>query len=227
MQEVPGKRHPLLPSFISGFHVDLEPVSVGAFREFIQAGLYGQQTDEEKREIQERIWTEKGMVWLESQAWRPPELRSPAPHRDRLPIRDVSWFDAVAYCHWRTYRAACVLGHESECEFCYPLEGGRPALDCGFRLPTKAEMDMINMCPPIRESAGLSRQLLEWCSDLCDAGSNNMPTYGTMPKSDPVGVIGKDYLLYDLRCPGQWRVAKPGERVATSTFRCVCRRGSS
>lgn len=68
------------------------PVTVGQYRQFIEADGYRQ----------DAFWTAEGLEWRESVRRTEPESWNEAiwTGRANLPVVGVSWYEAVAYCRW-------------------------------------------------------------------------------------------------------------------------------
>lgn len=105
--EVPQRMLPL-PDFRIGRY----PVTVGQYRQFLEAGGY----------YERRFWTGAGWSWRQNGNVSQPscwaEDEGEWVSDDNLPVVCVSWYEAFAYCRW--------LAEET----------GRP-----YRLPTEAEWE--------------------------------------------------------------------------------------
>ncbi len=92
-----------------GFFMDRYPVTNARYRAFVEAGGYGRR----------KYWTAKGWAikeqngWTEPRFWRNYNFNAPD-----QPVVGITWYEAVAYCHWLAERT------------------GKP-----YRLPTEAEWE--------------------------------------------------------------------------------------
>lgn len=119
---------------LASFYMAPHEVTVGAFREFVEATGY--QTTAE-REGGAQIFTDQGMVQDSSACWHRVNFWQGENH----PVVGVSWYDAVAYCNWLSVRD----GYEP----CYSGSGTATQWDQtadGYRLPTAAEWEYAARC---------------------------------------------------------------------------------
>lgn len=95
---------PAYTAAVAGFRIDRTPVTVGAYREFLEAGGYQDA----------RWWTPEGWAWRQAEAVERPMFWSPdgtirrfdrleEPREDQ-PVMNVSWFEADAFARWRGAR---------------------------------------------------------------------------------------------------------------------------
>ncbi|HUR18730.1 MAG TPA: ergothioneine biosynthesis protein EgtB [Acidimicrobiales bacterium] len=125
---------------LARFWIDTVPVTCGAYREFIEAGGYGQR----------RWWTDDGWSWRQEaelahpQFWQPEGagswsvLRFGARRDLRLdePVQHVCWHEADAYARWRGRR----LPSEAEWEVAASIgpDGGKRRFPWGDARPIEA-----------------------------------------------------------------------------------------
>ena len=86
------REQPHHPLTLTGYFIGMLPVTVGEYRAFLNAEGYHRP----------RYWTNAGWTWRESVRREQPAFWSDArwSGENRLPVIGVSWFEAVAYCHW-------------------------------------------------------------------------------------------------------------------------------
>ena len=137
--------------------------------------------------------------------------------KETQPIVNVSWDDAVAYCHWlssktdKHYR----LPTEAEWEFAarggtkskgYPYSGGTaPDSVSWFSGKTVGPMHVATKLPNELGFYDMTGNVWEWCSDFYDAGY-----YGVSDKENPTGPAqGK---FYSIR-GGAWDIGAKNCRI--------------
>lgn len=121
---------PLHTVSVDGFLIATHELTVGEFRQFVEATGY--QTTAEKRGNASVYVVGVGSVKDSTANWQSPGF----PYNDRYPVVLVSWIDAVHYCNWRSEQE----GYES----CYSFQGEEVTCDfskSGYRLPTEAEWE--------------------------------------------------------------------------------------
>ena len=118
------------PVTVSTFAIAKFDVTVGEFRAFADAADY--KTSGEADGTGGFIST--GSKWEQKAdaTWRKPNF----PQTEQNPVVLVSWYDAVAYCNWRS-------AQEGE-KPCYTIRGAKVSCDFGangYRLPTEVEWE--------------------------------------------------------------------------------------
>jgi formylglycine-generating enzyme required for sulfatase activity len=92
------------------YQIGEHPVTVGQYRPFVEVGGYAEP----------RFWTGSGWSWCQASGRQEPDLwREPRwAGDDRLPVVGITWFEAVAYCHWlrQAVGLPCRLPSEAEWE---------------------------------------------------------------------------------------------------------------
>ena len=157
---------------------------------------------------------------------------------DDLPVEQVSWFDAVAYCN--------ALSVKEKLPPCYQINGTTvgwaDGVRCsGYRLPTEAEWEYAARSPATTVYAGsdsvdgvawyssnsgstthavktktangrglydLSGNVWEWAWDWYQSN------YEALPATDPVGPTTMPSPSYQVLRGGAWDIAASGARVA-------------
>ncbi len=157
---------------------------------------------------------------------------------DELPVEQVSWIDAVAYCN--------ALSVKEKLTPCYQVNG--PTVEwadgfkcTGYRLPTEAEWEYAARSPATKVFAGAdSVDEVAWCNTnsgntthavkrktangrgLYDLSGNvwewvwdwYQSNYATLPMTDPMGPTVKPTNEYRVVRGGAWIHAAPDARVA-------------
>jgi iron(II)-dependent oxidoreductase len=95
---------PAYVAAVPGFRIDRTPVTVAAYRAFIEDGGYADQ----------RLWTPEGWAWRQQEQAEGPlfwnadgsvrRFDQTTTPRDDEPVMNVSWFEADAYARWRGER---------------------------------------------------------------------------------------------------------------------------
>lgn len=98
-EDGPAGEHPMFRAKVEPFFMDVHPVTVGQFREFVEATGY--LTDAERfgsagvLDSRTHRW-----VLVNGANWRNPLGSDGPPAPDDHPVTQVSWNDAVAYARW-------------------------------------------------------------------------------------------------------------------------------
>jgi sulfatase modifying factor 1 len=248
---------------LGAFYIDVYPVTNAQFDEFIQAASY--RTESERlgwsfvfqghipaehysQLVREIVPGAKWWCRVDGADWRHPEgPDSNIENRLHHPVTQISWSDAVAYCHWAGKR----LPTEAEWEYaarggleqrlypwgdeltpdgrhlCNVWQGEFPVLDL-------AEDGYAGTCPVDAfppNGYGLysmTGNAWEWCNDWFD------PQYHiTATRTNPLGPLtgvakvikGGSYLCHRSYC-NRYRVAArtsntPDSATTNMSFRCV------
>jgi len=100
------------------YQISRYPVTVGQFQPFLEPKDNGRRPYDEPR-----YWSAAGLDWRAKNDIKGPEDYQPAFQTPSHPRVGVSWFEAVAYCHWLTeqFRAAGMITEQQEVRL--PSEG--------------------------------------------------------------------------------------------------------
>ncbi len=121
------------------FHISRHPITNAEFAEFMEDGGYGTR----------EYWTVNGWRWKGRTAkpahWAESDFNGPL-----QPIVGVTWYEAVAYCNWRSAKEGLDLAYDAS---------GRPLLDkTGYRLPTEVEWEYA----AAKGGPGASERVFPW-----------------------------------------------------------------
>jgi formylglycine-generating enzyme required for sulfatase activity len=123
---------------VSSFYICRYEVTVGEFRQFVNATGYKTQAETGGGAY---IWT--GSAWEQKSDanWKNPYLAQNMDH----PVTCVSWYDAIAYCNWRSRNEGLMPVYSVNNSFA-PADWSKGTVECdfksnGYRLPTEAEWE--------------------------------------------------------------------------------------
>lgn len=165
-REVPGFSARCVPTF----SIDREPISNLRFSDFVKAGAYeieGQVWPKQKLVL---AWTQEGLEWLR----RAEPLKPTLPDLELLsgghPVVGVSWFEAIAFCNWRTLTELdedwiSRSAEELEGLVAYRIDGTLNA-QSGYRLPSEVEMVHAATSEEFRRRVRRDEpeEHIEWCA---------------------------------------------------------------
>ena len=129
------------------------------------------------------------LACVDAGACRRPELAS-ANESEWLPVRFVSWKDAITYCDWLEKQLREWAGTPQA--IAAALNGARGGREWHVRLPTEAEWE--------RAARGTEGRLYPWGNDAIDATRVNYAASGIDGPS-PVGRFPKgvnEYRMFDM-----------------------------
>ena len=105
-----GREQPACSVKLPAYLISRYPATVKEYRTFVEAGGYRER----------RFWTGAGWAWRQTEGITVPlwweQDRGAAD--DRLPVFDVTWYEARAYCCWLAEltitRLGCVIGYDHD-----------------------------------------------------------------------------------------------------------------
>ena len=137
---------------VSDFLVDKYPINRGFFNKFITSGLC-QPESEIIPFILKKIWTKDGMEWLKNNPRKPLSNKDMDLNWGEY-VDDITWYEAVAFCNWRSIMAFApgIFEKKHTREISSGLKGilyydddgpRRHGDGMGFRLPTEFELEIV------------------------------------------------------------------------------------
>ena len=216
---------PLHVVTVSELRMDRTEVTVAAFARFVQATGY---VTFAERDGAARVLEGTDWVPAPGASWRKPDGAHGVEDQGELPVTQVTWNDAQAYCRWAGRR----LPTEAEWEKAarggrarrtYPWGEGDPAGKAASGQPRPSPVGSFHAND--LELSDMAGNAAEWCADWYDAAA-----YAHSAASDPAGppggrlkvVRGGSYLspAAELACHarGSW---PPGVGRADLGFRTV------
>ena len=111
------------------FYIGRYELTVGEFREFVEANGYVTTAEENGGAW---VYTEMGWEQRIDANWNNPYFKQD----DDYPVVNISWYDAIRYCNW--------LSEKTGLSPCYTIAGKEVSCDFtadGYRLPTEAEWE--------------------------------------------------------------------------------------
>ncbi len=188
-----------------GYLIGQYPLTNAEYAPFIEAGGYRER----------RWWTAAGWQEKEKGSWSEPEYwRDSRFNRPNQPVVGVSWYEAVAFCRWRTEQLA-VSGQLSAVREQLATVSGRPVKDVVVRLATEAEWEKAARGPSTGSGQGADGRVFPWGDAFDEARVNMRLGEQQVNATTPVGLYpgGRSpYGLYD--CAGnvwEWcATAAPG-----------------
>lgn len=147
--------------YLDSFYIDIYEVSVGHFREFVEETGYEALGD-----------------------WDDPFFDQ----SDEHPVVNVSWYDVIKYCNWRSTKEGlepCYNVDTGECDFTKD----------GYRLPTEAEWE--------KAARGADMRIFPWGNESPDSEGHYRANYSKKPEGDfyytlPVDSYEKGKSFYGL-----------------------------
>ncbi|UCF04438.1 MAG: SUMF1/EgtB/PvdO family nonheme iron enzyme [bacterium] len=114
---------------LDSYYIGMHEVTIGQFRDFVEASRYVTTAEQDEGAS---VFIGKEVEIRLDASWRNPYYEQ----HDSHPVVCVSWYDAIAYCNWRSEREGL--------EKCYSGSGDSIYCDFaadGYRLPTEAEWE--------------------------------------------------------------------------------------
>lgn len=93
------REQPVLPHEVTGFFMDITPVTVAQYRAFIKATGYVTEAEKFGNSAVFNMVTKNWELW-ETAYWEFPLGKTEKAAEDDHPVTQVSWNDAIAYCQW-------------------------------------------------------------------------------------------------------------------------------
>jgi sulfatase modifying factor 1 len=139
------------------YKISKHEITKAQFGQFIAAGGYRT----------ESCWTPAGWERKEQHYWVQPDGWTDEGFESNLPITGVSWYEAVAFCNWRSVKEGLPPAYDSK---------GMAALDAsGYRLPTEVEWEYA----AAKGASGLT----EWIYPFGDAWDSSKAVCSVPPSS--------------------------------------------
>jgi hypothetical protein len=206
--EVSFGRFGRLESYIPKFHIMKEPVAVADFAVFMDSEYYKKSETMKDDEMFRRIWTRPGVEWLQNKKRNAGlDLADP-----EMSVRGLSWFEAVAYCNWRSML-------DSRCKLVYLPDGRINERVTGYRLPSTLEFRYIQGHQLVNIRSG---RLWEWTTEgwvAPDIVDRTLPN-GRVICFCPV-TYGPRRFIHYCECPYLYRSARADASQNDVTFRCL------
>jgi formylglycine-generating enzyme required for sulfatase activity len=211
---------------VGPFRLMWRPVTVQDYQPFVESDGYSK--DE---------WWEAGR--LKPAEREPDDWRSQLYHPNR-PVVGVSWFEAMAFCHWATREWGLEVDLPTEAEWESAARGSEgTAFPWGEEEPGKGDAARANhWAIDVRHAspvgafpsgnrgrlADLAGNVWEWCLDEWSSKGPWKPPRGMSPRGSPRVVRGGSWGVIPggLRCAYR-RGNGPRDRLQGLGFRVVCR----
>lgn len=167
------------------FYLSQHEVTVGEFRNFVEATGY--QTTAEKEGKGGYALVDGSLRRSPNYNWRSPGY-VPA---DNMPVTNVSWFDARAFCEWAGHQEKKDYRLPTEAEWEYACRSGLESSAKGGELGSQAWYagNSGGQIQPVATKGAsafgthdMQGNVWEWCSDWFARDA-----YKTQPSSDPMG----------------------------------------
>ena len=221
---------PVVTVSIQQYEISKYPITVGEFEKFICDNGY----------LTDMYWSNEGQTWKDENAiYSPREWEQQVAYKN-LPVSGVSWYEANAYCRWRSFNDdeySYDLPSEAmwECAYKYNKEGkgiftfgdilsldGRAEANwSGCDLQRKSPVGMFPMSNTGSGICDMIGNVEEWCSDLWAVN------HTTQPNDDECGAVvrGGSCIRVSLLCRPTYRSrSNIFNRYMTIGFRIIRRK---